>query len=247
MRKRGFTLIELLVVIAIIAILAAILFPVFARARAKAQQASCLSNMKQFGIAFAMYSSDYDNKMIGGNWNGATPPFATATPPCTNSAYSFWYQVIVPYVKNKQVFVCAGDSNPLWPSLHGAFLPCNPDTPFVSYMFSGCNRGTVGAVSFGGYPNTGPTAGKDLSDNQIDLVNTIYITDDVGGHPNNSVCWSPATCGLQGLAGSGGYTPFLSDRHNSGFNALWMDGHASWKSFDSAATNPGWFTCRAGD
>ena len=72
--RRGFTLIELLVVIAIIAILAAILFPVFAQAREKARSASCLSNLKQMGLAWMMYAQDYDEKFPfadpgdGANW-----------------------------------------------------------------------------------------------------------------------------------------------------------------------------------
>lgn len=61
--RRGFTLIELLVVIAIIAILAAILFPVFSRAREQARKAACLSNMKQIGLAFAMYTQDWDENL----------------------------------------------------------------------------------------------------------------------------------------------------------------------------------------
>ena len=64
MKRRGFTLIELLVVIAIIAILAAILFPVFARAREKARQTSCLSNLKQVGLASNMYLQDYDERLV---------------------------------------------------------------------------------------------------------------------------------------------------------------------------------------
>lgn len=74
--RRGFTLIELLVVIAIIAILAAILFPVFARARAKAKQSQCLSNVKQMQLGMIMYASDYDGvNPFSNNWHSAIHPY----------------------------------------------------------------------------------------------------------------------------------------------------------------------------
>jgi prepilin-type N-terminal cleavage/methylation domain-containing protein/prepilin-type processing-associated H-X9-DG protein len=91
--RHGFTLIELLVVIAIIAILAAILFPVFARAREKARQTACLSNVKQLSLAIQMYTQDYDEMLIPsrqGNVNGAL----------------IWPAYLTPYVKNTQVFIC---------------------------------------------------------------------------------------------------------------------------------------------
>ncbi len=99
MARRGFTLIELLVVIAIIAILAAILFPVFARAREKARQASCLSNMKQLGLACIMYLQDNDGRYPGTYWDG--PP-----PPPWNGTWRYWSDLIQPYVKNRQCFYC---------------------------------------------------------------------------------------------------------------------------------------------
>ena len=92
--RRGFTLIELLVVIAIIAILAAILFPVFARAREKARQTSCLSNVKQLALGCHMYAQDYDE----------TLPCVQHRSPTT--FYGYWYQVIQPYVNNMQIVVC---------------------------------------------------------------------------------------------------------------------------------------------
>ncbi len=96
MKRSGFTLIELLVVIAIIAILAAILFPVFARARAKALQNTCLSNAKQLTLGLLMYASDNDQKF---------PRHLGAT----YGAHPGWYDPVVPYVKNDQIFVCPED------------------------------------------------------------------------------------------------------------------------------------------
>jgi prepilin-type N-terminal cleavage/methylation domain-containing protein/prepilin-type processing-associated H-X9-DG protein len=93
LKRKGFTLIELLVVIAIIAILAAILFPVFAQARAKARQAACLAHMKQLGSALVMYSQDYDETLPAENFNA------------NRSDCDIW-TVIEPYTKNTDMWLC---------------------------------------------------------------------------------------------------------------------------------------------
>jgi len=109
MRRRGFTLIELLVVIAIIAILAAILFPVFARAREKARQASCQSNEKQLVLALLMYAQDYDECISMHTGGFGYPDLAT-------SEREWWPHRVQPYVKNFQLFIC--------PS-YGQWIVCN--------------------------------------------------------------------------------------------------------------------------
>lgn len=97
--RRGFTLIELLVVIAIIAILAAILFPVFAKAREKARQSSCLSNVKQLMVGTLSYAQDYD-EMLPGYWFNGAP-----------AAGDQWYEVMTPYLKNTQILECPSVKN----------------------------------------------------------------------------------------------------------------------------------------
>lgn len=95
----AFTLIELLVVIAIIAILAAILFPVFAQARTKARQAADLSNLKQMGTALLMYSQDFDESMVPWNVSG------TPGDGCAKGGLIYWPALVQPYVKNTQIFI----------------------------------------------------------------------------------------------------------------------------------------------
>ena len=109
--KNGFTLIELLVVIAIIAILAAILFPVFAQARERARALTCLSNMKQIGNGIAMYVQDYDETLFfRSSTNAANTRAGIATPA---TAYEqLWWNQVMPYIKSETLFTCPDDAGP---------------------------------------------------------------------------------------------------------------------------------------
>ena len=101
--RKAFTLIELLVVIAIIAILAAILFPVFARARENARRASCQSNLKQIGLGILQYAQDYDERMV--------PLYVDANDANASNGFRAWSALAQPYIKSAQVFACPSNTN----------------------------------------------------------------------------------------------------------------------------------------
>jgi prepilin-type N-terminal cleavage/methylation domain-containing protein/prepilin-type processing-associated H-X9-DG protein len=127
-RARGFTLIELLVVIAIIAILAAILFPVFARAREQARKTQCSSNLRQLGTAVSMYAQDYDEWIVANH-----APYQITIG--TTTRWAEWWYLVQPYVKNWGLFAC--------PSLRsGGFNVTDPTTGVnnlkVTYGKRGC-------------------------------------------------------------------------------------------------------------
>jgi len=199
--RRGFTLIELLVVIAIIAILAAILFPVFARAREKARQTSCLSNMKQLALGWHMYAQDYDERTCPTYDNTSNPWYMWVYITSTGNLDSR----LMPYIKNEQVFTC-----PSAPTSKGSYGMNYLMTYYYNYPS-------------GGYGNGGCPLGKILRPAEI-----VIMADST--ERSGSVCYYVGNANFPGYPyRSAGYICGGTDpRHNDGVNIGFLDGHAKW-------------------
>jgi prepilin-type N-terminal cleavage/methylation domain-containing protein/prepilin-type processing-associated H-X9-DG protein len=238
--SKGFTLIELLVVIAIIAILAAILFPVFAQARTKARQAADLSNMRQLGLAMIMYAEDYDE-----TYNPRTSVYPVNCPGESGDRWDLWMAFILPYVKNGQIFV-----SPQFKALDniwGEDWYCHADLGpilidgkvYVSYMQNNFEtwsfpqtQWTDGRTHFGfryGPTDTVSMAAVEDVVGTIRLINGIYT--DIGWEPytdyyNNA---NPHTSDSIAYVGSNwrASTAQEGGPFNGRVNITWADGHAS--------------------
>jgi prepilin-type N-terminal cleavage/methylation domain-containing protein/prepilin-type processing-associated H-X9-DG protein len=200
-KRNGFTLIELLVVIAIIAILAAILFPVFAQAREKARQTTCVSNLKQIGTGLMMYVQDYDERY---------PIFSFAS--CYPGYDAIWTTEIMPYTKNERVFVC--------PSIDPPYSTTNGVARGAKWVAGTCPGGVPTSYMMTGYmTNRGQAEIPAVADQ-------VYIFDGVGG----SNLWAATqVCGaVRGSAEARGWICRFLMAHNDGSSVLFADGHAKW-------------------
>lgn len=227
--KRGIHLIELLVVIGIIAILAAILFPVFARAREKARTATCASNEKQMGIAILMYAQDYDERLPDSQpsyWTSGCAVNSTAVWSATKSLGEriaaldlSWQGVVQPYVQSKQLFTCPSRGDLPWAD------------GYTGYGYNGSYWGG-NKTPCGGTHGTADS--KSGLDNYISLAeiptpaSTLMVADspingapEVGdGDPSDGEGITPPD--------QQGPNHLPETRHNRGYNVLWCDGHVKW-------------------
>lgn len=249
--KRGFTLIELLVVIAIIAILAAILFPVFAQARAKARQASCLANVKQINLAILMYADD---------WSESMPPaayFSSVTVPNGNCLKTNYAAVVAQYVKNTQLFHCPSDQSNAF-SYPAASVGCLGEK---SALWGGCYQGSSSIAMdspsetltiFCGPLNWGKTTG---ATQYRALITDVAPPAGVTYRPGNvfNLMSGVAGCGVSycsraivcGLDGSG--EPWILSLHNGGNNYGFADGHVKWARVESTLAPKNMWTANGAD
>lgn len=221
-RKRGFTLIELLVVIAIIAILAAILMPVFAQARAKARQAACLNNLKQIGTALMMYAQDYD-EILAGNHLGTPHNNAGDSGSATLTPIGFmdtdptrvrrnWARDLQPYLKNTQVYLCPNS------------IPRSSITPAsATFLETNDPRGANVSYLLNGVTSSKPLAAIPAPADIIFLHEYLAKSrvSQVRPHPDG------VTNGRQMYRQFNHWT--YDYMHSEGGNLLFCDGHAKWK------------------
>ena len=244
-KATGFTLIELLVVIAIIAILAAILFPVFGRARENARRSSCQSNLKQIGLGLIQYSQDYDEKMVRVSYGpGADPGVGQS-----NFERWKWVDAVQPYIKSTQIFDCPSNSNtntsPYYYNQPGVGNN-DPDPGTGTWRFGSY---TMNCQSFRSAPsdNDADVAGAAIED----AAGTLWVADmEASGSlatsyrfAGNGVSLFPVGSSIRFVnndnpgSGDGGA---IKDRHLETSNVLFCDGHVKALRLDAIARqNPG--------
>jgi prepilin-type N-terminal cleavage/methylation domain-containing protein/prepilin-type processing-associated H-X9-DG protein len=244
-KNSGFTLIELLVVIAIIAILAAILFPVFAQAREKARQTACLSNTKQMGLAVAQYIQDYDEMLPMGGYD-------------TAARNSRWYRDIYPYIKSVGVFSCPSETRDTINGVNTNFNPVYQAATATRPEGPSYNGAYAANGNWFGYGTSSAGASFPISEMkdsagtfiiceaaQLDSPKVTAAGSSDGLKPDN---WnklatryadyrctppSPRTSASQwshyGIDDANfNYSRRPVGRHNGGLNVIYADGHAKW-------------------
>jgi prepilin-type N-terminal cleavage/methylation domain-containing protein/prepilin-type processing-associated H-X9-DG protein len=250
--RSGFTLIELLVVIAIIAILAAILFPVFAQAREKARQTTCASNLKQMSTGLAMYRQDFDEMF--------NPPFLKSQPEVPPGGYwavgstdVFWQQIAMAYIKNFEIHKC--------PSSRFDPDPANPPKPYQGNM--GMNLHLNQPQTYwpaatapwpGGTVLPKPSTNNPLTDADIPRPSETYLVADSGGYTMSLFSGTTPKAAFNYIPGYSKNAPIawnnevkadaLTPRHGDGMLVGYVDGHVKWMKVDPMVDNQvAWAPC----
>jgi prepilin-type N-terminal cleavage/methylation domain-containing protein/prepilin-type processing-associated H-X9-DG protein len=173
--RKGFTLVELLVVVAIIAVLAGIIFPVFARARARAESTTCQSNLRQLGAAFQQYLNEFDDQYPN-SWRTQRSPYGELN-------HSWWDVLIYPYVRSDAVFACPANDTPSY-SVHQAFDSRGLKTRRVTYALNNQLLGAAAGVDKFQYVGDPPDPA--LASDVDDPASTILLAEKMQDYPGHT-------------------------------------------------------------
>ena len=230
LRKTAFTLIELLVVIAIIAILAAILFPVFGRARENARRSSCLSNLKQIGLGILQYAQDNDERVVRG-WTGNNGFQNSDSNPASEKWK--WMDSIYPYVKSEQIFNCPSDTYtaPRGPYRYYKNLTAASTNFYGSYSQNNTYWGTNGNPAS---PGSGDGTNSPSLASFEEPAETIQTVEGIGDY---EFAWGTvATQATINSSVSPRRLLTVQERHLERTNVLFCDGHAKSLKLDYLVT-----------
>jgi prepilin-type N-terminal cleavage/methylation domain-containing protein/prepilin-type processing-associated H-X9-DG protein len=252
--RSGFTLIELLVVIAIIAILAAILFPVFAQAREKARGTSCLSNTKQVALSAIMYSSDYDELMPLGttqgengqwfwNFNLSVPfdwrPDIAPGDPRLTAAANHWGNSTQPYIKNLGLWACPSG---IPTSVTTAANEAGAKKPFanVSYAYNGLltQYSQAGVVTPASIPLFWEGRGKVQMKGFALTVPALFCQETGMNTSCFYIPWKSGCSNTKNGEQSAWFGVNTAWVHTGGMNVSFVDGHAKWRRLGGNISNP---------
>jgi prepilin-type N-terminal cleavage/methylation domain-containing protein/prepilin-type processing-associated H-X9-DG protein len=256
-KRSGFTLIELLVVIAIIAILAAILFPVFAQAREKARSTSCLSNVKQIMTGVKMYNQDYDEQSFNYAFNELQP----------GQIWFSWMEMCAPYVKNTQIFICpSANRDPAW--YNASYTQASGFRLVSTYNYASYNP--YNFYNIGGVPGVTtayagvavPCNGFSYCASRCSGANARCASVEFAANPAESSFLQEGYV-ISRLASNGQHQPLAPifgdvwlfggapsavdtkvNRHSMGQNLAYCDGHAKWIQATNYFNN---YSARAAD
>jgi len=237
MKKNAFTLLEIVIVVAILGLLAALLFPVFARIREAGRRTTCTSNLKQIDVALSQYAQDYKFYPV----LSASGTYGNGGKSLPGVYCGAWPDKMLPYIKSESIFVCPSDLSQRYRSGCPADDTSNPTNPITfrgSYSFNLPNGQASFDVSTRAFTSSFDRVRGASPLRYTRPSSTILISDGVNGNWADFISPGYTQPPMQDVATLQNYG--VPDRHSGGVNVAFADGHVKWMSLESLLKKSLW-------